>query len=177
MLDTRLRTPQLSRWQCDATAELRGSAEAQATDKNHAPTSHGSRVRDSAALSENHTVSAKTTTKRLGAFFGIWRTAWGTQSLKKEVFAAPPDGTMGAVPSSRAFKVAFGLTEITIHFEVQRSPSKAPRQPHAKATDSLAQSCVSFCPYGSLGWRADHHLLIFLRHVEVSQHALGQHQF
>ena len=78
--------PQLSRWQCDATAELRGSAEAQAIDKGHAPTSHGNRVRDSAAPPEKHTVSAKTTTKRLGAFFGILRTAWRTQNLQKKRF-------------------------------------------------------------------------------------------
>ena len=80
MLDTRLRTPQLSRWPCDATAELRDSAEAEDIDRGHAPTSHGNRVRDSAALSENHAVSAKTTTKRLGAFF--WHLAHGLGNSK-----------------------------------------------------------------------------------------------
>ena len=65
------------------------------------------------------------------------------------------------MPSSRAFKVAFSLSETMIRFEDQRCPSKAP-SPTTRQGNKLP--CV--CPYDSLGWRADHHLLIFLRHVE-----------
>ena len=55
----------------------------------------------------------------------ISRTAWGNSKSKKFV-AVALDGTIGAVPSSQAFKVAFSLTETTIHFEVQQCPSEDP---------------------------------------------------
>ena len=78
-----------------------------------------------------------------------------------------------AVPSSRAFQVAFSLTEKAVHFGVQRCPSRAPSLATRQGGKFPTQLVSPSCPYGSLGGRMDHHLLIFPCHVEVSKYALG----
>ena len=143
---TRLRTLQLSCWPCDATAELRDSAEAGDIDKGHAPKSYGSGVRDATEVQlypKKHTVSAFV---HLAHSLGKLETSRARSLLQLRSM-----GRLVQCPALRPSKVASSLTETTIHFEVQQCPSEDPSP--AKAADSLAQPCVSCCPCGSLGWR------------------------
>ena len=162
---THLRTLQLSCWLCDATAELRDSAEAGDIDKGHAPKSHGSSVRDA---TEVQPYLKNTQFPPLC----ISSTAWGNSKPQEQEACCScarwDDWCSAQLSGLQGRLQPYG----------DNDPFRGPAvpigrsEPRAKAPDSLAQPCLSCCPCGSLGWRGYHHLLSFLCHVEVSQFIL-----